>query len=100
MEWVAYKGRGFTLGVNFGPLALLSHLCPYRHSFCTFVSSYAMVFFQVLSSSSLLNIFVDHKSWPIPRALPFPPCFRKSVLFSCIFHGNSLCHLTADILLP
>ena len=43
------------------------------------------------SNSSLLKICVDHKSWEIPRALPFLPCFRKSA-FSFIFHGNLLCH--------
>ena len=42
--------------------------------------AYAMVLFQVLMcNSSLLKILVDHKSWQIPRALPFPPCFRKGV---------------------
>ena len=43
------------------------------------------------SKRSLLKISIDHKSWQIPGALPFSPCFIKGV-FACIFHGNLLCH--------
>ena len=64
--------------------------------------AYAVVFFQVLrSNSSLVKILVDHKSWQIPRALPFPPCFRRSIFPA---YSMVICCVTADrmanILLP
>ena len=70
----------------------ISHLCPYRHKCSTFLLPMQWCSSRFhCNKRSLLKILIDHKSWQIPGALPFPPCFRKGV-FTCIFHGNLLCH--------
>ena len=67
MEWVACKSPK--------PMPLQAQML-------YIFPAYAMVFF--------LKILVDHKSWQSPRALPFPLASEKA--FSCVFHGNLLCH--------
>ena len=63
MEWVACKSS-----------------MPLQAQVLYIFPAYAMVFFQVLMQQQLfVKQRVDHKSWQIPRALPFPPCFRKGV---------------------
>ena len=70
----------------------ISHLCPYRHKCSTFILHMQWYSFRFqCNKKSLLKLLVDHKGWQIPGALPFSPCFRKGV-FTCIFHGNLLCH--------
>ena len=70
----------------------ISHLCPYRHKCSTFLlhMQWYSSRFQC-NKRSLLKILIDHKSWQIPGALQFSPCFRKGV-FTCMFHGHLLCH--------
>ena len=70
----------------------ISHLCPYRHTCSSFLLRMQRYFSRLqYNKISLHKILIDHKSWHLPGALPFPPCFRKGV-FTCIFHGNLLCH--------
>ena len=70
----------------------IGHLCPYRHKCSTFLLHMLQWYSSRFhcNKRSLLKILIDHKSWQIPGALPFPPCFRKGV-FTCILHGNLLC---------
>ena len=75
MEWVAYKS----------PIPLKTQVS----TFFLHMQWYSSRF--QCGKRSLLKISIDHKSWQIPGALPFPPYFRKGV-FTCIFHGNLLCH--------
>ena len=65
MEWVAYKS----------PTPLQTQVL---HMFFCICNGILPSFY---AETALLKIFVDHKSWQMPRARAFPPCFRQGVFF-------------------
>ena len=79
MEWVAYKS----------PTPLQTQVLYMFFCICNGIlpSFYAV--------TALLKIFVEQKSWQMPRARPFPLASDKA--FSSCVYRKVICRVTADI---